>query len=96
MIRFYIITAYVTRHLIIFTAPSKGAARIFGNLALNALSSLPYPFPASFKLHKKERRTIIMLFRLVHVIVLFSYTPRDRFQGASMCLTVFLLYGILQ
>ena len=37
MIRFYIITAYVTRHLIIFTAPSKGAARIFGNLALNAL-----------------------------------------------------------
>ena len=38
MIRFYINTACAVRHLIIFTAPFKGAARIFGDLALNALS----------------------------------------------------------
>ena len=37
MKRFYINTACAVRHLIIFTAPFKGAARIFGDLALNAL-----------------------------------------------------------
>ena len=46
MIRFYINTACAVRHLIIFTAPFKGAARIFGDLALNALRTVNKPLAA--------------------------------------------------
>ena len=54
MIRFYINTACAVRHRIIFTAPFKVAARIFGDLALNALNTKQQSVYAPFKSQKQQ------------------------------------------